>query len=257
MAYIDGLSNSGKSCLIMYLKYLDESSVSKSLKLSGIYEPVESQIIAKEIKRGNIVLDIGAHIGYYTTLFSRLVGNTGRVYAFEPCSDSFILLKKNIRFGNYGNVFLIRKAVSNIEGTASLFLNTQNKADNRMFGNGQEVESVEAVRLDDYFQDNLDRLDFIKMDIQGAEIKAVLGMSKLLKKHKEAKLFLEFWPFGIRQCSPNDEIDEGFGLLALLGYKAYLMDRKLKKLVRVPYINLGKLADEANSESFVNLLFKP
>lgn len=61
-----------------------------------IHEPLMTEIIKRETKEGDVVLDIGAHIGYYTLMFARLVGKEGKVFAFEPDPDNFTLLKKNI-----------------------------------------------------------------------------------------------------------------------------------------------------------------
>lgn len=75
-----------------------------SLNLSinnGIYEEFETNIVKEEIKKGDIVLEIGANIGYYTLIFAKLVGEKGKVFAFEPDPTNFALLKKNIEINGY------------------------------------------------------------------------------------------------------------------------------------------------------------
>src|SRR3989344_9219581 len=82
-----------------------------SLRLTtrGYYEPYLTRVFDQHIKKGDTVLDIGANIGYHTLHFARLVGETGKVYAFEPHPSNFALLKKNIEANGYKNVVLVQK----------------------------------------------------------------------------------------------------------------------------------------------------
>lgn len=73
------------------------------------HEEFETEIFKKEIKKGDTVLDLGAHIGYYTLLAAKLVGEKGKVFAFEPEPTNFALLKKNIKINNYQNVIPVQK----------------------------------------------------------------------------------------------------------------------------------------------------
>jgi len=83
----------------MYLDDLD----TLHLAINGIWEPLETNLIKNKIKEGDIVLNIGANIGYYTLLIARLVGSNGKVFAFEPDLNNFKILKKNIEINNYKN----------------------------------------------------------------------------------------------------------------------------------------------------------
>jgi len=120
-----------------------------------------------------VVVDIGANIGYYTLIFARLVGEQGRVFAFEPDPANFSLLAKNVAVNNYHNVELIQKAVSDQTGNARLYLSPKSTVDHRIYSSNDNRKfiDVEAVRLDDYFLDNNGKIDFIKMDIQGLKVK--------------------------------------------------------------------------------------
>lgn len=201
------------------------------VSVTGIWEPVITEYVKKMVKKGDIVLDIGAHIGYYTLIFSDCVGLEGKVFAFEPNPDNFTLLKKNVEINKYENVVLIQKAVSNKAGRLKLYLSALNSGDNRIYdlGDGPRKSiEIEAVRLDDYFKDYDGKIDFIKMDIQGAEGAAMEGMEILLEKNRNLKIITEFWPFGLK----------GFGIdpetylqsFLIKGFKLYRINNLEKKI---------------------------
>lgn len=97
-------------------------SIAHDLLVKGVYEPKTTSLFKKVIREGDIVVDVGAHIGYYTLLASRLVGDTGKVYAFEPEPRNYDLLLKNLELNNVKNVVAIKKAVSNKKGTLKFYL---------------------------------------------------------------------------------------------------------------------------------------
>jgi len=206
--------------------FLDRED-SLRLSVGEVHDPPGTELIKKEIKKGDIVLDIGANIGYFTLLFAKLVGKEGKVFAFEPDPDNFSLLEKNVKLNGYQNVILIRGAVSSETGKIRLYLSEENKADNRIYNSGDSRRSieVEAIRLDDYFESYEGEIDFIKMDIQGAEAKAIQGMPLLLQKNRSIKLLTEFWPFGLTKSGVEPEVY----LNLLTDYHFELYDIKRKK----------------------------
>src|SRR2546422_5286600 len=107
--------------VIGHRMHLDRRDI-LNLSVDGIYEPLVTELIQNEVKTGDVVLDIGAHIGYYTLMFAELVGPHGKVFAFEPVPSNFALLQKNVQFNGYHSVALIQKAVSDKEGKAVIYL---------------------------------------------------------------------------------------------------------------------------------------
>lgn len=175
--------------------YLDPND-SLDLSINHTYEETETALVKKEVKKGDVVLDIGANIGYYTLIFADLVGETGKVYAFEPDPTNFEILVKNIEVNGFKNIIPVNKAVTNTPGIISFYINKRNTGDNRIVdfeGSGKKIE-VESVALDDYFSDYKGSVNFIKMDIQGAEGLALDGMKKLIERNRKIKIISEFWP---------------------------------------------------------------
>jgi len=175
---------------------------SLNLSFDENFEPVETAFIKTQIKEGDTVLDIGANVGYFTLKFARLVGPTGRVYAFEPDPTNFAILQKNIAANGYTNVVLENKAVSNVSGPIQLYL-SDNAADHRIYDSKEatvrQTIPIDAVRLDDYFRDRSEKIDFIKIDTQGADYAVVKGASRLLNVNRHIKITSEFWPYGLEK----------------------------------------------------------
>lgn len=223
------------------------------LSISGFHELLATELMNKEIKEGDVIIDVGANIGYYALIFARLVGGNGKVFAFEPDPTSFALLKKNVKLNGYKNIVLIQKAVSDKNGKLKLYLAEDNLGDHRPYDSrdGRQYVEVEAVRLDDYFKDYERKINFVKMDIQGGEVKALQGMMNLLKKNQEVKVFTEFWPEGleIAGIKPKDCLD----LLLELGFKLYNINERGHKVE--PISPPEVLAAYPNAkEDFTNLL---
>lgn len=177
-----------------------DTVVSQELILSGKWEEYETSLFKQNIKKGDVILDIGAHIGYYTLIAADIVGDKGKVYAFEPDPRNFTLLERNIQENGYKNVVLINKAVADRTGNLRLFLNTENTGDHRIYKVSDKRRSIkiQSITLDDFFKDKNKKVDMIKMDIQGSEVRAFKGALKLIKQNQNIKILTEFWPYGLK-----------------------------------------------------------
>jgi len=223
------------------------------VSFGGIYEPLETSLVKKLIKKGDVVVDLGAHIGYYTLIFAKLVGNEGKVFAFEPNPDNFALLNKNIKMNGYINVVTEQKAVANKTGKTRFYLSPDNAGDHRIYDlhDGRQFIEIDVTSLNDYFKEYEGRLNFIKMDIQGAEAAAIEGMSHLLSKNKVLKIMSEFWPSAMVGCdiSPQDYLES----LCQKGFRLYRLDDETNK---IRPIEISRLLERFNTTngSFTNLL---
>ena len=218
------------------------------------YEPFETMVMSRQIRQGDIVLDIGAHIGYYTLIFAKLVGPAGLVFAFEPEPSSFAVLKENIRMNAYTNVVPEQLAITSERGEAPLYINPIQPGDNRIYDShdGSPFVKVKAVSLDDYFSFYTGEIDFIKMDIQGAEMAALQGMSSLLRKSPSVIIFSEFWPFGLTTFGV-DPVDY---LTALQRYGFYLQNINDKRGKLETISDFGTFASQypPSTETYTNIL---
>jgi FkbM family methyltransferase len=194
----------------------------RRLNILGLYEPGTVKLVKKLLKDGMTFLDLGAHRGYYTLLASKLVGEKGRVFAFEPAPENFALLKTNVK--GRSNVTLVQKAVSNKSGTARFFLSAKNTANHSLYdtGDNRELVDVEVTSLDDFFKGKDSKIDFIKMDIEGAELTALEGMAELIKKNGNLKIVTELNPKALEAsgCPPVDFLNRLVGY----GFKLYLIN---------------------------------
>ena len=136
---------------------------------------------------------IDGHIGLYTPQAARAVGPTGTVIVFEPASEYFRLLKRNVEANGYRNVSLVARAVSDHSGSELLIVSPDNTGDNRLADSpvGKNVVNVKTVSLDDYFAGEYPSVDVIKMDVQGSEPLAYAGARGLIAANDELTLFTE------------------------------------------------------------------
>lgn len=202
--------------------FLDSQDMLK-LSLFGVFEPTETELVKKYVKKGDTVLDIGGHIGYYTLLFAKLVGETGKVFAFEPNPESFSLLKKNVEVNGYYHVTLVQKAVAHETGKTKLYIVKYKNFPTDCIiwdpGGGATFIEVDTVRLDDYFKGRNVKVDFIKMDVDGAEGGVLQGIDNLLKQNYGVKIILEIWPIAQAQYGVSSEVCLNF--LVKRGFTLY------------------------------------
>jgi len=153
------------------------------------------------------VIDIGANVGLYTILFSRLVGASGSVAAFEPDPDLFEALETNCRINGVTNVRLYNLAAGSRSGVMVLHRSVVNTGDNRMSTKPPaltEPVNVRVATVDETVSDR--RIDFIKIDVQGWEGEVVQGMRRLLGSNPCVQVYFEYWPYGLRKAGidPKD-----------------------------------------------------
>jgi FkbM family methyltransferase len=186
----------------------------------------EKRLYISVLRKGDVVIDAGANVGYFTMLFSDLVGASGWVHAFEPVPATFSVLSRNLqRFPYYKNVSLNCAALGDANKRTKIFLPNGDHGQAALvyhrdgsWRNAQVAPiDIEMTRLDRYAQ-GLDKINLLKCDVEGAELLVLRGAESSLRRFRP-KVFLEVddrWTssFG---WSPKDVI----GFLRSVGYKHF------------------------------------
>lgn len=219
------------------------------------YEPQTQRIFKQIVKPSMTVVDIGAHIGYYTLLSAKLTGANGRVYAFEPTPSLFSLLQKNIKINGLekrAEAFSlalgdhsVKKRVFYIGeiSTSSLF---------HVPGTGELAVDVEMVSLDDFFRKrDWPAVDIVKIDAEGADKIIVEGMREVILRNSGIKLIIEFNPAYLRFAGVIPE--ELLILLKEIGfYKVCVLFWETLEYRRIPEDN-RYILEIAEKMGYVNL----
>lgn len=179
----------------MYL-HLHDTGISRELIMHKIREPASTKEIQRILRKGDIVMDIGANIGYYALMEARIVGEMGKIYAYEPVPNNVELLKKNIEVNHYENIEVFSTALGDRDGTSEIHLSEQSNwhsMSDLLTSDKVNKMPVEVLTVDKALE-NKDFPNFIRMDVEGYEIKIIRGMESTLKNSKLRRLFIELHP---------------------------------------------------------------
>lgn len=191
---------------------------------SGAYEPEETSAIEALVRPGSVFVDVGANLGYFTCLAARAAGPAGRVFAFEPDRLNVRLLRRNVRANRLANVTVVPAAVGGRDGEIALFRSEINHTDHRVYesGEGRSSAKVRLLALDSFFPRGT-RIDVLKIDIQGFEGQAFVGMERLLADQRDRIVILtEFFPEGLARAGSGPK--ELLGIFAAAGLRAWFVD---------------------------------
>jgi FkbM family methyltransferase len=169
-------------------------------------ERKEQALVRSLVGPGMTVLDVGANIGKYTKLFSLLVGSSGRVFAFEPDPDSARRVREMVARDSLANVTVVEAAVCEHSGTVTLNRFPAEYSSWNSLGRPQMKDprdparfvplvgrvEARAVTLDEFCREHgIERVDYLKLDVEGAELRALQGAKKLIERKAVALLQFE------------------------------------------------------------------
>lgn len=201
--------------------------------LTGVYEPQTTKLLLKVITKGMTVVDVGAHIGYFTLLASALVGEHGMVYAFEPDPIWRGVLETNISLNRIRNVMVVPKAASNIEDSVLLFSDRRGGASSLHHRKlGAVGVRVRSTTLDSILSSQNRSVDVIKIDAEGSEVAVLQGMPEISARNPNLRLIIEFYPRLLIESGANPSLF--FETLQFLGFKRYYVIRDKVTLVDLP-----------------------
>src|SRR5215203_5333613 len=178
-------------------------------------------------KEGDIVVDVGAHIGKYTIIASKMVGSQGKVTAIEAHPVNYDILKKNIVLNKLDNVIALNYAVHSKETKVKLYEPGQEKGftiyntimtDRTLESKNQKYIEVKANTLDSLLVENgINQANWIKIDVEGAEYEVLRGAINILSSSKDISLLIEIHNLGVKNKNFYEAI------IQLLGSKNYKM----------------------------------
>jgi len=239
--------------IILYHRSLDKGTALFGWCYAVNVEQEMLSTIKQIVKPGMSIVDVGAYIGYYTLHFAKLVGNKGKVFAFEPNPSAYALLKKNIEVNELSAITeSFKTAVGDREKKATLFLGTSTDSSLfRLFKVIDQTTITDVVSLDKFFADRgWPPVHVIKIDIEGAEKIALEGMRGLVERNRNLKLIIELNPSCLNVAGTSAA--ELLGVLSELSFNRIRVLSGETRSYRIPQ-DIGYLAN-LGEKSIVNLL---
>jgi FkbM family methyltransferase len=184
---------------------------------TGVYEPIETRVVMANVSEGDIAFDVGANIGWYTTLLSRLVGPRGTVHAFEPLASTYQVLTGNCRLNTCVNVVLNNIALGDRDGSVTMHYYPDEACGNASMVRMPTASSIQSTcsltTLDAFvLKHHVSRCDFIKCDAEGAEMAFIKGACRTLS---------QFAPSLLIELNPH--------IFAMAGYSSADLLRKIRE----------------------------
>jgi FkbM family methyltransferase len=242
------------SILIRYngikLNLHTESKFSEMLIFES-FESEEQCFIKYFLRRNDVFIDVGSNIGLFSLLAAKIVGKNGKVFSFEPTPETFRWLQHNIFINGIKNISSINIALSNYSGEQEFNISHEgfdawNSFGIPSAGNVIEKIHVTTVTFDDFIcQNNLERIDLIKIDVEGWEINVLKGGQNYFNKSTSAALLIEFTDSNLIGAGFSSK--ELYNLLLSFGYQLFTFNCSLKLFIRetlraeYPYLNLVAL----------------
>lgn len=170
----------------------DTGYIDKQIVTKGVFEPISTRVVERFVKKGDVVLDVGANIGYYTVLLSKLVGDDGKVIAFEPTRHFGDVLRKSIEVNQLGNIEIVDFGLSNKTQDLIIDIGPSSATLHSPAGFDTVInhEKISLTTLDAFVKQRVpEKIDFIKVDIDGHEPLFFEGAWKALEKYSPIVLF--------------------------------------------------------------------
>ena len=209
---------------------LDLSELNEWWLYYGFKEEYRSALIDL-INKGDWIIDIGANLGEVSFLASQKVGSSGKVYSFEPDPDNYTRFDYNLSLNTFTNIVFVKKGLGDNPGKYKIAMNVNEPGNNgsnsivpdKKTDINKLAREIDVVRFDDWIAENpLDKIDLVKIDIEGFELQALKGAEMTLKKYKPI-IYSELHDVKLREhgTSAKELID----YLKALGYTVHSDDK--------------------------------
>ena len=187
----------------------EEWRLAAYLRFRGMPEPGLVRFFQALIRPGMTIVDVGANIGIFTLYAARSLQWDGRIHSFEPAPHTHELLRSNVQVNGFLEANLVRfhkAAVTDSEGTARLTTFADNSGHNTLFWQnaGAQFVVVKTTRLDTALQGE-PRVDVVKIDAEGAELRILRGMAQTIEKNPGIHILIEFAPIHLARAHVTPE----------------------------------------------------
>lgn len=197
------------------------------------YEAENFEFLSESCKPGAVIIDIGAHIGLFSVIASQVTGKAGKVYAFEPAPSTYALLQKTVVINHEEQVVeTFQKAVGKENGKITFFVSDGQADNSNSLVNYKEDRSLHGIdvavtSIDEFVKEkNLNKLDFIKIDVEGAEYDTLQGAVNTFKNLKPVCI-VAIHPEPI--AAKGDKLEDIYDLLIDCNYRIMLDKKEFSK----------------------------
>lgn len=190
-----------------------DSAIKKQIYFQGYFEWAETRFLRRSLKPGDVFVDVGANIGWHSLVAASRVGAAGRVHAFEPVSSTFDELASNIALNHFDQVVMHKFGLSDCDGVVDIFGNKDSDSGGNSLIHGEGYSILEKIRIrrgeDVLTELGVDRIDLLKVDVEGAEIMVLRGLQRFFDEGRIRAMLLEINPIHLHaaKSSPQEIFD--------------------------------------------------
>lgn len=246
--------------LQLYIHGEQDQYVSRRLREEGIWEPYETSLVLSMLQKGDVFVDVGANIGYFSVLAASVVRDSGTVFAFEPDPANFRLLQENaVLNGQHNVISAVQAGLAADSGNGQLYLSQDNLGDHQIYAAG-DARCKLPITLHNgsqYLRGRVQRIDLLKVDTQGSEYQVMAGLLPLLQALPHVpRIIIELTPLSLRQAGSSGRAL--IELLATLDEPLWIIDHIEHRLAASNAAELAQWCDDvdavAGDQGFMNIL---
>ena len=221
------------------------------------FEPITKKVIIEHLNDGDVFLDVGANFGYFSIIASRYVGTSGKVISFEPSSETFAILENNTK--RIKNIEIFKTALGSKQETKHFFhandyVNSGFTKSPFQNPNEYSGNDLLVTTLDKFIAGKVQKVDFIKCDVQGDDIDVLIGAKKTIQSNNNLKLIVEWAPTWMKSAGYN--LDDLPKILEELGFNEIVVVDDWNKNLKSVDQFIDEFNNDHSGKRFCNLFCK-